>query len=311
MSQPPIVSILINNYNYGRFLREAIDSALDQTYQKVEVIVVDDGSTDNSREILATYGDRIIPVLKPNGGQASAFNAGLAASNGEIICFLDSDDVFERNKVEQIVRQLLSKPTAGWLFHAMYTFTADGKSELLADYSRISGEHDFRETMKGGKLPFIAPPTSGLCFRRELLSRILPMPEASSITLSDHYLKFCAAGLSPGLVSHEALSKLRIHGHNAYSFQGDSTRRAQILAETAFALRQQWPEFRKFANHCFAYARASLSRTARKDISPDHYLSAASMTERLDIWLRTHYLRMFSIYRHCLRPLKGFHSVRS
>lgn len=62
----PLVSIIINNYNYGRFLREAIDSALNQTYPHVEVIVVDDGSTDGSQEIITSYGDRVIPVLKEN-----------------------------------------------------------------------------------------------------------------------------------------------------------------------------------------------------------------------------------------------------
>jgi glycosyltransferase involved in cell wall biosynthesis len=70
MKDHPFVSILINNYNYGRFLQEAIDSALNQTYSPTEVIVVDDGSTDNSREIIASYGNKIIPVLKENGGQA-------------------------------------------------------------------------------------------------------------------------------------------------------------------------------------------------------------------------------------------------
>src|SRR5713226_5859186 len=85
-------SIIVNNYNYGRFLKDAIDSALHQSYPGVEVIVVDDGSTDHSREIIASYGDRIIPVLKENGGQASAFNAGFSQSRGKVIFFLDSDD---------------------------------------------------------------------------------------------------------------------------------------------------------------------------------------------------------------------------
>ncbi len=74
----PLVSILINNYNYGRFLSKAIDSALNQEYQNIEVIVVDDGSTDDSRKIIESYGERIKPVLKENGGQASAFNAGFS-----------------------------------------------------------------------------------------------------------------------------------------------------------------------------------------------------------------------------------------
>jgi len=88
-----LASIIVNNYNYARFLREAVDSALDQTYRNTEVIVVDDGSTDGSREIIASYGDRIIPVLKENGGQNSALNAGFSLSRGDVILFLDSDDV--------------------------------------------------------------------------------------------------------------------------------------------------------------------------------------------------------------------------
>ena len=73
----PLVSIIINNYNYGNFLPIAISSALKQTYSNVEVVVVDDGSTDNSREVVAGYGDHIVPILKENGGQASAFNSGV------------------------------------------------------------------------------------------------------------------------------------------------------------------------------------------------------------------------------------------
>src|SRR5262249_37192835 len=82
MSQLPSASIVINNYNYGRFLREAITSALNQTPSGVEIIVVDDGSLDDSREVIAAFGERVIPVLKENGGQASALNAGFRASRG-------------------------------------------------------------------------------------------------------------------------------------------------------------------------------------------------------------------------------------
>src|SRR5579862_7959674 len=101
-----LASIIINNYNYGRFLPEAIDSALQQTYPHTEVIVVDDGSTDRSREIIAAYGDRIIPVLKENGGQTSAVNSGFAASHGDVVLFLDADDALEPSAVEQAVRAL-------------------------------------------------------------------------------------------------------------------------------------------------------------------------------------------------------------
>ena len=77
MTNPPLASVIINNYNYGRFLRGAIDSALNQTYPHTEVIVVDDGSTDGSPEVIATYKNRIVPVLKTNGGQASTYVAAL------------------------------------------------------------------------------------------------------------------------------------------------------------------------------------------------------------------------------------------
>lgn len=87
-----LVSIIINNYNYSQFLGEAIDSALSQTYPNTEVIVVDDGSTDNSQHLIASYATQILPLLKNNGGQASALNAGFRISRGEIIIFLDADD---------------------------------------------------------------------------------------------------------------------------------------------------------------------------------------------------------------------------
>jgi len=85
------VDIVVDNFNYGRFLGEAIDSALAQTHPHVGVIVVDDGSTDESRNVLARYDDRIDVVLKENGGQASALNAGLARCSGDAVIFLDAD----------------------------------------------------------------------------------------------------------------------------------------------------------------------------------------------------------------------------
>jgi glycosyltransferase involved in cell wall biosynthesis len=76
----PLVSIIVDNYNYGRFLCDSIGSALAQEYSNVEVVVVDDRSTDNSAEVIRSYGQRIRTIFKPNGGHASAFNAGFKAS---------------------------------------------------------------------------------------------------------------------------------------------------------------------------------------------------------------------------------------
>ncbi len=117
MSQNLLATIAINNYNYGEFLPEAIDSALNQTYPHKEVVVVDDGSTDNSLEIIAGYGDKIVPVLKENGGQASAFNAGFTASRGDVVFLLDADDLFLPNKVAEVMDKFEKYPEIGWCFH--------------------------------------------------------------------------------------------------------------------------------------------------------------------------------------------------
>src|SRR5439155_23414554 len=85
--------VVINSFNYDAYLHEAIESALAQTVSPREVIVVDDGSTDDSRDIIEGFGDLITPIFQPNSGQAAAINAGYHASSGSILIFADSDDV--------------------------------------------------------------------------------------------------------------------------------------------------------------------------------------------------------------------------
>ena len=98
---PPLVSAVIINHNYGRYLRQCIDSVLAQTYPRIETIVVDDGSTDHSLEVLRSYGHRIVVVSQSNKGPAAARNAGIAISTGEWIAFLDADDLWLAEKILQ------------------------------------------------------------------------------------------------------------------------------------------------------------------------------------------------------------------
>src|SRR6266404_4268062 len=97
----PVISVVITTYNYGRFVEECVDSVLAQDYpsDRVEVIVVDDGSTDDTAERVKRYGTRIEYLRKANGGQASALNAGFAKARGEIISLLDADDYFLPGKL--------------------------------------------------------------------------------------------------------------------------------------------------------------------------------------------------------------------
>jgi glycosyltransferase involved in cell wall biosynthesis len=99
MPMLPLVSAVIVNHNYGRYLGESIESVLAQTYRRIETIVVDDGSTDNSLEVLRAYSNRIAVISQSNKGPSAARNAGIARSTGEWIAFLDSDDMWLPEKI--------------------------------------------------------------------------------------------------------------------------------------------------------------------------------------------------------------------
>lgn len=95
------VSVIIPNHNYARYIEKTIDSVLGQTHSNLEIIVVDNGSTDHSIEILNSYGRRIRTILQENLGQAVARNRGLKVANGEYIALLDADDYWEPDKIEK------------------------------------------------------------------------------------------------------------------------------------------------------------------------------------------------------------------
>ena len=104
-------TVVINNYNYEPYLRECIQSVLDQTHPADEILFVDDGSTDRSVDFVReTFGDKVQIIAKPNGGQLSAFVAGIEATTGDIICFLDADDTYKPDYLEEIDRLRTAKP---------------------------------------------------------------------------------------------------------------------------------------------------------------------------------------------------------
>ena len=211
MPPEPLVSVLINNYNYGRYLRTCIDSALAQTYRTVEVVVVDDGSTDDSVEIIHSYGSAINGLCQANGGQASAFNAGFAAASGAVVCFLDADDFFLPDKVSCVVELFSRHETAQWCFHEVQP---EGEASVgigASPPSHLTTLHDHRATLARGSLSYSASSTSALSFRRELLARILPMPESRGVRLNDNYIKSAALSLAPGISTTRTLACRRIH----------------------------------------------------------------------------------------------------
>ncbi len=291
----PLVSIVIGNYNYERFIKEAIDSALNQTYQNIEVIVVDDGSQDKSRQIISSYGDRVIAIFKENGGQPSNYNAGFAASSGDIICFLDSDDIYLPNKVAEMVKIFVSDDEIAWCFHSIQL--TDAKSNPLDSslmHKQISRQCDFRARIKSGKIPPHLPPSSALSFRRSLLEKILPMPTTKATPGSDHYVKFMAVGLSKGFILGKDLTLQRIHENNMGTLRSDDRQvRAREYTYTGLWIRKEFPYFRKFANKLFSVATAFNWITGNTDMenikTMKIYLSSSSNLENVEIYLRASY----------------------
>jgi glycosyltransferase involved in cell wall biosynthesis len=130
----PVVSVVIPNYNYGHFLAECIESVLNQTYRDWEIIVVDDNSTDGSREIVAGYiqrhSDRQISlVVNPLGpsGTPTPINMGIRQMRGEYFAWLSSDDIFEQDKLEAQVRLLDENPAVGLVHSAFLTIDENGR----------------------------------------------------------------------------------------------------------------------------------------------------------------------------------------
>lgn len=129
----PKVSVIIPTFNRASYVCEAIDSVLAQTYQDLEIIVVDDGSTDDTLPVLETYGERLRLLRQKNSGPAVARNRGIFAARGEYIAFLDSDDLWVPSKLEKQVAVLDSEPEIG----LVYTDCFKGKS--LEDITNGSG----------------------------------------------------------------------------------------------------------------------------------------------------------------------------
>lgn len=142
--QRALVSIIIPNRDYGRYLREAVDSALGQTYEPVEVIVVDDGSTDESRSVIRSYGGKVQAVLQANLGAPGARNAGISRAAGEFLVFLDADDSLLPDAVESLLQGFRDFPDSGIVFGDTLTGRpGEPASAFPADAGRIFSRDEF------------------------------------------------------------------------------------------------------------------------------------------------------------------------
>lgn len=210
MNADPTISVIINNYNYAKFVGRAIQSVLDQSYPKVECIVVDDGSSDDSISIINSY-NRIKIISKTNGGQTDAAIAGLALATGDLIFFLDADDFLDRNCCATVVERYSVDVS-------LYQF----KLRKISIDGQQLGELPTQPFLQGGQKTFVrqhgyipSSPTSGNAFSMQHCRQVF-----SSIKLSDRrnffdgYLIYAAPFFGEVRVIDQVLGSYLVHGAN-------------------------------------------------------------------------------------------------
>jgi glycosyltransferase involved in cell wall biosynthesis len=231
----PFISVLVDTYNHERFIEQAITSVLKQDVAEAEreIVVVDDGSTDRTPDILRKFEPRVRLLRKPNGGQASAFNTGIPECRGEIIAFLDGDDWWAPGKLLAVADAFATDAAVGLVGHGITEVYSDGRehTELLREFPR------FRITSREGAKAFRMRKsflgTSRMTYRADVLRKIGKVPE-ELIFEADEYL-FTLAGLyGDVLILRDPLTFYRLHDRNAFQIaegNPEAIRRKQRVLE--------------------------------------------------------------------------------
>lgn len=234
----PLLSVLVDTYNHESYIEQAVSSAIEQDFpaSDYEIVVVDDGSTDGTAEIVRKFAPRVRLLRKKNGGQASAFNAAIPELRGELVAFLDGDDWFAPGKLRAVMRAFEQHPEAAAVGHGRYDFDEETQRATPSDpphskFMHLANPEAARAAMRDWEVVLMG----SLSARKSMLDRITPIPE---------FLTFCAdAPISWGCVSGglvvlpEPLFYYRHHPLNLYSparaDQGQLLRR-YAMAEAGF-----------------------------------------------------------------------------
>lgn len=217
----PLVSCVIAVFNGEKYLREAIDSVLNQTWPPTELVVVDDGSLDASAAIAASYGQRLRMLRQANAGVSVARNAGVAASTGQLLCFLDADDWLEPDKIEQQVERLCAEPALDFCDCHSRNFWSP---EL--EVERLRREHRHREFIDRVEHGHI----STWLMRRTLFERVGGFKPGMAYCEDIDLLSRCRDSGMRGATLPATLTWRRLHDANATS--GDAAVQGAALAAT-------------------------------------------------------------------------------
>jgi glycosyltransferase involved in cell wall biosynthesis len=255
------VDIVIDNYNYARFLGQAIDSALGQTHPPEQVIVVDDGSTDESRDVIASYGDRVTPILKANGGQASALNEGFCRATSDLVIFLDADDMLLPDIVGRVIAAAQNNAGVAKIQYPMKVIDERGRLTAARKppphLSLPSGDLRRQELVMPFDMTWMS--TSGNAFPRWVLEDILPIPEAKYPVCADYYLQHLTPLFGPVISLDDVGALYRVHGANSYEPSSDHLDLDHVRQTVLYALITR-PEIERIANNLgLAHPREILS----------------------------------------------------
>ncbi|MDQ8193295.1 glycosyltransferase [Coraliomargarita sp. SDUM461004] len=209
------LSIIINNYNYAEYIAACIQSALNQSQPAHEIIVVDDGSTDESLDIIKKFAPQVRLISQTNQGQAAAMNSGFAASSGELIVFLDADDCLHEEAVEHITHTW--KNGTAKLQYPLQIINRAGITlgQMPPDPKILPRGELLTTLLENGTYNWM--PTSGNAFARETLSKIMPIPAEQFRISADLYLSICSVRYGLVQAAAKALGKYRLHGENAFA----------------------------------------------------------------------------------------------
>ena len=226
MSPAALVSVLIPAYNAERYLGEAIDSVLDQTHRQVEIVVVDDGSEDETLAAARAYGDRIRLASQPNGGIGAARNHAVRLAHGSYLAFLDADDRFLPDKLERQLAALAHDPELDMVFGHVREFVSP---ELPPEE---------QATLRPSPpAPFVAP--NAMLIRRESFDRVGPF--ATDVRVGegvDWYARAIEAGLK-GLTLPDIVVERRLHDSNTGIRERDSRSDYLQVVRSALQRRRQ------------------------------------------------------------------------
>ena len=236
-SVPRTAVIVIDNFNYARYLGDAIDSALKQTWPNCQVLIVDDGSIDDSRSVIAQRGHRVTAIFKENGGQASAVNAGFAASEGNVYFFLDADDLLGADTVTSVMRTFARYPAAARIQFPLGLVDAAGNSLPGTLPRRL--DHMPNGNVVNQLLAYnddlAWSPMSGNAYPAHVLDQILPIPEVDYPEIgADLYLLNLTPLFGPVVSLPSPGGSYRVHDGNAdfrWSVDLDRTRRIVHLSD--------------------------------------------------------------------------------